>query len=86
MSDLAELLPCPFCGGEVQMSELDDEDDRRIWTRYVECEVCDLKMRDYAVWPRGTMLFTREMLSTQVGKTLTTMWNTRASTFTAGGF
>lgn len=75
---MSELLPCPFCGEKVSMTELDDEDDRRIWTRYIECEVCDLKMRDYAVWPKGTMLFTREDLSVQVGKTLTNMWNTRA--------
>jgi len=69
------LLPCPFCGGEVHMSDLDDEDDRRMWVRYIECETCDLKMRDWTGWPHEA--FDRTALSETVGASLTKAWNRR---------
>lgn len=58
------------------MSELEDEDDRRLWVRYIECETCDLKMRDWTGW---TTPFDRQKMSDTVEVSLSSMWNRRAS-------
>lgn len=76
---MAELLPCPFCGSKVHMTDLDDEDERRVWVRYIECETCDLKMRDWTGWPPKGVPFDREKMSGTVAASLSAMWNRRAS-------
>lgn len=73
------LLPCPFCGCEVTMSDLYDEDDRRMWVREIECDICQLTMRDWTGWPGRNMTFNRGQMSADVGHSLAKMWNTRAA-------
>lgn len=73
------LSPCPFCGGKVTMTDLNDEDDRRMWVRYVECETCDLKMRGWTGWPAKGIPFNRDDLSDKVAVSLSAAWNRRAS-------
>lgn len=68
------LLPCPFCGGSVLMSEMDDEDDRRVWVREIHCETCDLKMRDHLPWHNS---FERAVWSDRIEQSLMKMWNRR---------
>lgn len=75
MNELSiEFLPCPFCGSAVQMSELDDEDEGRMWVRYIECETCEVKMREWAGW---NIPWNRQYISDQVEKALAAKWNRR---------
>lgn len=77
MSEQPELLPCPFCGSDVTMSDLFDEDDRRMWVREIECDVCQVTMRDWTGWPKRNVTFDRDWMSAHVGASLARMWNHR---------
>lgn len=72
-----KLKPCPFCGSEVQMGDLFDEDERRFWVREITCEVCELTMRDWVGFPPRGVPFDRHRMSFEVGEALTEKWNRR---------
>lgn len=57
------------------MSDLNDEDDRRMWVRYIACDVCELEMRDWTcLTPKP---FDRKQMSDEVGAALAKRWNNR---------
>lgn len=59
------------------MGDLFDEDDHRMWVREIECDICQLTMRDWTCWPPNNITFDRDRMSTDVGIALAKMWNRR---------
>lgn len=49
MSDIPELLPCPFCGGEAKHNSGGNSRYGRLWWS-VGCDNCGVEMYDHEVW------------------------------------
>lgn len=48
---MADLLPCPFCGGKAEYENDTGSDDEGFWEWY-QCERCGAKAGDIAAWNR----------------------------------
>lgn len=52
LSDVGELLPCPFCGGSVELNIIEPHShfiatfmpDKISWSAYIECNNCSCAM------------------------------------------
>lgn len=51
MTDLEELKPCPFCGGEARHNDGGNSVYGRLWWS-VWCSSCDIEMNDREVWSK----------------------------------
>jgi hypothetical protein len=72
---MTKFKPCAFCGNVPdRMTELEDKDDRRYFERTLECDYCELTMRDSIHWGQYSKM-TREKASEAVGKLLVDKWN-----------
>lgn len=72
----ADLKVCPHCQQPVVMHGLVDEDDRRFWVRTIECDTCDITMREGISWGLYKTM-TPEEAEDHVGKSLAAKWNRR---------
>lgn len=58
-TDIQFVEPCPFCEGTPILTDLEDEDERRWWVRELQCESCEVSMREsitfntYASMPKA---------------------------------
>lgn len=75
---MSALLPCPFCGGNAGMTDLDERDDRRWWFRVVSCVECDATVEDGIGWSQYRQLPKGEAAN-QVGAAAAEKWNRRTT-------
>jgi hypothetical protein len=70
------LKPCPVCQSSVSMTYLEEMDERRYFERRIECDNCDLSMRDSIGWSQGKDRSETER-SDEIGRKLSAKWNSR---------
>lgn len=79
-----KLKPCPFCGGEVELSTPWFVGD----SRYIECMIdCCCEVRGSAEYPRGfrereEAILEKKKVSNEARRYATELWNTRADMHT----